>query len=301
MLSLSRSRTVTFETDSLSVGPHVIEFRVQDDDGEWSSPARGTVTVRATPSAMVMVRLFTVSASTIEKGDTTTLTWTVANANSVTIDNSIGDVPPAGSVNISPDATTTYTLTATGEDMTATASATVIVEEPADVIRLEADSEMSGYIRSSGDERTTGMYIGDDNANREIQGFLTYRINDIPDDATIGRVILDLSGYDLPYSSPYPGLGCLRAFVHEYSMLGGQYWSGDVSDPIEEWCSLADLEASIPSEGIGQALQYEVGETKFQLRLQFSDATSDWDETRDLLHWQKDGMPTLIVEYYLDE
>jgi hypothetical protein len=293
------SRSPTFQTDSLSLGPHVIDFMVQDNNDAWSSPAHASVTVvPASASSSMPMAVFGASPSTIEAGESSTLTWNVSNVTSVSIEPDIGTVAASGFAEVTPDATTTYKLTATGGGSTVTANATVTVQAAANSIIIEADEELSGYIRSSGVERNIGIYVGDDDANRAIQGFLTYRISDIPDDAVVTRVIVDLSGYDLPYDSPFPDLGCLRAYEHEYSSLNDQYFTGDPTDPIGEWCDLGVLDTPAGLSGMTDALQEVVGEeNKFQFRLQFSDGTSDFDDVRDMLHWERGSLPTLIVEY----
>jgi len=55
---------------------------------------------------------FTANPPTIAFGGSSTLTWNVLNATSVTIDNGIGTKPASGSVSVSPQQSTTYTLTA---------------------------------------------------------------------------------------------------------------------------------------------------------------------------------------------
>jgi hypothetical protein len=296
------SRSPTFQTDSLSLGPHIIDFMVQDNNDAWSSAAHASVTVvPASASSSMPMAVFGASPSTIEPGESSTLTWNVSNVTSVIIEPDIGTVAASGFAEVTPDATTTYKLTASGGGSTVSANAKVTVQAAANSVTIEADEELSGYIRSSGVERNIGVYVGDDDANRAIQGFLTYRISEIPDDAVITRVVVDFSTYDLPYESPFPELGCLRAYVHEYGSLGNQYWTGDATDPIGEWCDLAALDSPTGAAAMKDALQDEVGDNEFQFRLQFSDGTSDFDGVRDMLHWERGSLPTLIVEYDVEE
>src|SRR6185437_3844603 len=63
---------------------------------------------------------------TINAGQSSTLSWQVSNADTVTI-TSLGTVALTGSQAVTPPATTTYTLTATRGTQTATATATVTV------------------------------------------------------------------------------------------------------------------------------------------------------------------------------
>ena len=68
--------------------------------------------------------------SSIERGQSSTLRWTVTDATSISIDNGIGTVQATGSRRVFPSDSTTYTLTATGPGGTKTATATVNVTEP---------------------------------------------------------------------------------------------------------------------------------------------------------------------------
>jgi len=66
---------------------------------------------------------------TIQKGQSTTLTWQTSNATDVSIDG-VGAVQPSGSQQVTPSDSTTYTLTAKGAGGTQTATARVTVTSP---------------------------------------------------------------------------------------------------------------------------------------------------------------------------
>jgi peptidoglycan-associated lipoprotein len=83
------------------------------------------------PPAAPTVTAFAAEPSSIERGQSSTLSWNVTDASSISIDNSIGTVQAAASRRVFPGASTTYTLTATGPGGTKTATATVNVTEPA--------------------------------------------------------------------------------------------------------------------------------------------------------------------------
>ncbi len=74
----------------------------------------------------------TVSANpeTIQLGESSTLTWSSADADSVVIDQDVGEVDVSGSTEVSPTKTTTYTVTAANTDEVRTAAATVTVVHP---------------------------------------------------------------------------------------------------------------------------------------------------------------------------
>ncbi|MGH9469290.1 MAG: peptidoglycan-associated lipoprotein Pal [Terriglobia bacterium] len=72
----------------------------------------------------------TAEPSTIEKGQSSTLSWTSTNATSLDIEPTVGSVQAQGSTTVTPEDSTTYTVTATGPGGTATASARVTVTTP---------------------------------------------------------------------------------------------------------------------------------------------------------------------------
>jgi hypothetical protein len=91
--------------------------------------ASATTEVKVMSASPVSVATFTASPSTIAPGGTSTLSWVVLNATSVTIAPAPGAVNAGtGSAQVSPAATTTYTLTATGPAGTVNASVVVTVQ-----------------------------------------------------------------------------------------------------------------------------------------------------------------------------
>jgi len=95
-----------------------------------ASNAFGTVTATTTVTVAAagppQIVQFTASPTSIVPGQTSTLSWVVSNATTITI-TSIGPVPASGSVTVSPAATTTFTLTASNAVGTVTANTTVTV------------------------------------------------------------------------------------------------------------------------------------------------------------------------------
>lgn len=71
---------------------------------------------------------FNVEPSIIYQGDTANLSWVVISAQTVTIDNGIGNVANNGKRIIQPSETTTYTLTAINGTKTITATTQIIVK-----------------------------------------------------------------------------------------------------------------------------------------------------------------------------
>jgi Tol biopolymer transport system component len=92
--------------------PNIIDFTTSP---EWSPALEiPSVEINADPA-------------TIQRGESTTLTWTSSNAQSAEINNGIGTVELSGSLEVTPTDTTTYTLSVTGLGGTANDSVTVNV------------------------------------------------------------------------------------------------------------------------------------------------------------------------------
>jgi len=84
------------------------------------------------PPAPVMAPTVSLSANppAVDAGKCTTLFWSSENASGASIDQGIGGVGKSGSRQVCPAATTLYTINATGEGGTQTASTTVTVNPP---------------------------------------------------------------------------------------------------------------------------------------------------------------------------
>lgn len=96
----------------------------------------GTATASVTVKVMPLISLFEVFPAQISAGQTTYLRWSVARAAaSVSIDQGVGAVPQTSfGLPITPNRTTTYTMTASYNGVTQTQTATVVVATPANVI-----------------------------------------------------------------------------------------------------------------------------------------------------------------------
>jgi Cysteine-rich secretory protein family len=94
----------------------------------WTTDFGGVVDQVLNPSNPApTISSFTASPGAINLGQTTTLSWNIAGAVSVSIDNGVGDVSGVTSRAVSPSQTTTYTLTATNVGGASTARITVSV------------------------------------------------------------------------------------------------------------------------------------------------------------------------------
>jgi len=120
--------SASFTASSLSVGSHTVSFRAQDNNGAWSENVTATVTVtEAIPEPVILS--FDADPGTINSGGTSTLSWEVTGAATVSIDQGIGNVALSGTRDVSPGETTIYTLTATNEAGSVNATVQITVQE----------------------------------------------------------------------------------------------------------------------------------------------------------------------------
>jgi len=102
----------------------------------------------------------------IVRGDHVTLSWNSQYAASVSLDNGIGTVPPAGSRSASPAETTTYNLMVTGGSGSATCRATVSVA-PAPDVRIDTDA--TGTLLNERDTITNTITVANGFAGKKIR------------------------------------------------------------------------------------------------------------------------------------
>ena len=106
--------------------------------------ATATTTVTTVTPGQVNIIQFTANPASIAAGQSSTLTWVVQNATSVSISPGPGAVNSAsGSTSVTPTATTTYTLTAVGPggtiNATTTVTVTAVTAASPQIVRFEAN------------------------------------------------------------------------------------------------------------------------------------------------------------------
>jgi len=87
-------------------------------------------TSTSAPPAPAPTISLSASPSAIERGQSTTLTWSSSNATGVTIDNGLGTVEPSGTRTVQLSSSTTYMARASGPGGNAVAEARVTVTAP---------------------------------------------------------------------------------------------------------------------------------------------------------------------------
>ncbi len=115
---------------------------------------RVTVRVDEEEEEEVSCDSFTVSDNDVDEGDYVTLKWRTTNADDVSINNGIGDVPDDGSERVRVYRDTTFKLTARGDGDTDTCTVKVRVDEDDDEEEPRCRLTISDTRISSGEEIT---------------------------------------------------------------------------------------------------------------------------------------------------
>ncbi len=139
--------TVTGTSTVVSPGA-TTTYTLTATNATGSVTATATVTVNPAPQPPT-ISSFIATPSTIIVGQSSTLSWAVSGATSLSIDNGVGDVTGTTSKIVSPTGTTTYTLTATNTAGSVTSTATVTVTPLSSTgcgsLDLGINSNLHGY------------------------------------------------------------------------------------------------------------------------------------------------------------
>ena len=289
------STSASFETSSLSQGTHTIWFKVQDDQGVWSNQVLATAIVVPIEVGQPVVNSFDASPGLIGPGESSTLSWNVSGAATVSISQQIGNVALNGTRVVLPTKTTTYTLTATNVVGTVTATAQVVIAEALPhKLNLYSIAAEDGQVRRDG---YVGQEpdVGDTKSGTTIQAFASFDISMIPEDATITSATLDLTAAAL-YGAPFDKLGMLLVYDCQYKTLSARDFTiGPVLGAL--YTIPVPPSQPITSYVLANAVQKRVdaGSPRFQLRFQF-EKPQFYNNQADYVGLG-DGRTKLVVEY----
>jgi RHS repeat-associated protein/uncharacterized repeat protein (TIGR01451 family) len=114
---------------SMTVSPERSTTYTLTATGHGGTASASAALIVTTPEPFVSL---SASPATLRKGQSSTLSWQSFNGSSASIDPDVGEVPLNGSISVSPEITTTYTITVTGAGGKAADSATVVVTADVD-------------------------------------------------------------------------------------------------------------------------------------------------------------------------
>jgi hypothetical protein len=254
-------------------GNYKLMVRAQNLNGAWSDYAQATITINGAPAPTPVPTLVPVSQPTItpfspsptpagcigtpsiasfysstpaiNAGDSVTLIWdAIINADSIEIDNRIGNVGPSGSQLVSPASTTTYILTAHCGNQFTTKEVTIRVVQPAPTANptnspivptnptigspsFSTDQFWYGRVGCGDMSVSVNVPVSDPSGITSVTLF--YRYADKASDAKTDFASIDMSAQgdgtyaatiDAPLGLPYPIAG-LRVYFVATSASGG--------------------------------------------------------------------------------
>lgn len=204
-------------------------------------------------------------------------------------------VTPTPTPTLTPTPTITPTPTNTPTPTATSTSTPTPTNTPVPVVvvltRLEDES---GMVDSDG-LVDLPENVGDSAGDLAVQAFLSFDISGIPAGATISDVELDFSDFDT-LDSPFTDLGCLRVYEHDYDVLeASDFFVGIPIDELETWCDEVELSTPDFSVEMRDSLQTKLGNSFYQIRLQFNEVDTDSDAGEDLVRM---GAAQLTITYF---
>jgi len=155
-----------------------------------------------------------------------------------------------------------------------------------------------GSLYSNGDS-DPALTVGDNSGDISIQGFATFKLTGLPNNATITGARPDLSNYT---TDPGPtgnafSLGCLRIYQQNYGDLDtSDFFTGGASGALWRFCDASQLSdegiQKMDSAGVS-VLQASLPSGQFQVRFQFNEQTTNHNHVPDILGLS----PKLIVTF----
>jgi hypothetical protein len=192
---------------------------------------------------------FNADPDVIAKGESSNLTWNVSEAADISIDQRIGPVSLTGSQRIFPEKTTTYTLIATNEAGSVSASKMVYVEEPSTspspsaVSVPEQVSPANGEVFDNSTAQATLKW-------KTVSGAVSYSVEIDSYDSSTGKWLSESSRSDVV--SGIPGISYSFEFDEGVNQYRWRVWasgSEGVEGKKSEWWAFSSQAGSVTETG----------------------------------------------------
>lgn len=268
------SAAATFSTTSLTEGTHTIWFKVQDNQGSWSNEVPSNVNVIPPWAIPPTIKSFEANPAEIIIGQPATLNWNVTNAATAKIDPDIGNVALTGNRTVSPIKNTIYTLTATNQGGSVTATTGVaILTVPVHTVELYPIATESGHVRYDGyvgPEPNVGDFVvAHTHTAVPMEAFLSFDVSMIPQGAKVKSVSFDLAAGNM-YGDPFTLLGSLYIYACSYDKLrSSNFVEGTLGGPIYNTGRMpaGPVSSTLMTESVQAVVDSR--NPRFQIRLQF--------------------------------
>jgi len=266
------TQTFSWTPEVGQAGEYNPEFVVSD--GELTDTMTVQITVTANPPSVNL----TVDPQTIVSGQSATLSWSSEYAETCTIDPDIGEVPLNGSIDVSPEETTTYTISATGSGGTASDTVTVTVEQSlASITGTITDADTGQPLEGA----IVSVEAGGNTHSDETGFDGSYEINDvIPGDI---QITVTYSDYSQVYQATLPSGG---DHVIDFSMdidgvtLTGVVMDADTGQPLEGAIVSVEAGGNTHSDETGSDGSYEINGVApgdMQITVTYSDYSQTYE------------------------
>jgi hypothetical protein len=151
-----------------------------------------------------------------------------------------------------------------------------------------------GFVTSGGTVNANPN-VGDNESDQAVQAFVSFDTSVIPAGAHITKVVVDFSNYDILGNPWSLSDGCLRAYAQNFGTVdAGDYFGGAPSGAYIRWCGIAELSSAAESSDMKTLVQSLVGNSRLQLRLQFTAPNPNVNAAADMVRF---GTIKLIVTY----
>lgn len=268
---------------------------------EWDKCGHSTFTTINLNVASAPTANLAAAPATVVAGNPATLTWSTANATSVSIEPGIGAVAASGSTTVTPSSTTQYILTATGNSGTATSTATIAVQTAAPTATLSASpgtitggntatlswsttnattvsiDQGIGIVSASGSTSvsptSTTQYVltatSDSGASATASSTVTVQTQGATNSPITHLIIVMMQNHSLDnLFGTYPGVNGLNASLPSYSQIDAR--GNTISPTLVKTLSVGDPTHSRPSyiaswdNGLMDKFAYAEGDLSMQ-------------------------------------
>jgi hypothetical protein len=173
-----------------------------------------------------------------------------------------------------------------------TSTATVKVTVPAVTDTKTLTNINSGSVREDGSVEVVAS-VGDTAGDEGQQAFFAFDISGIPANAIIVEVSVDFSSFSTK-DNPFGTLGCLRGYAGSFFPLDSGDYTTSPGTAVIRWCDEFELQAPGIAVGIKDSLQNSLGDSTYELHLQFNETESDDDGDPDQVQF---GVVSMTVKY----
>jgi len=150
----------------------------------------------STNPLLPIINIFNANPTIVDFGNSTTLSWEVSEADTVSIDQGIGIVTASGTIDITPSTTTTYTLTATGNSSAITTAGVkvTVMNVPLTLqpgLQEGKDATVQNTMPDNNFGEDSFSIVGNANSTM-ILFYLQFDLSAIPEEAVITEANLSL-------------------------------------------------------------------------------------------------------------